>query len=163
MKNWPGRRSIEQHFERSVLIHEIAHCIAARALLGPNSVDCVVVRSDGSGFMNLRPSVKVSKGGKRIIASASDVFDQASDGDLMHHRGDVAAWREAKRRARVLLDAHLPEFWQLVSDLEKLGEVSGRHVDLVFELQEKANRIPQSLNRAHEQGLRYRDVIWATR
>jgi hypothetical protein len=124
---------------QSVAEHECAHCVAARALLGAGAVWRVVIRDDGTGFMDLNPSTRISKGSKRIIAAA---VDDASEQDLSHY-SDPKSWRLAREKARVLLDAHLPEFHQLVSDLEQLGEFSGSHVDLVFELHEKQRAKPR--------------------
>jgi hypothetical protein len=145
--------------QRNVTLHECAHCVVARALLGPGAVRRVVIRDDGTGLMELHPSTPTSRGSRRIIAAASGIVDDASECDLSHY-SDPEAWRVAREKARVLLDAHLPEFRQLVSDLEELGEFAGSHVDLVFELHEKQRAKPR-----HRDGgpLLYREQVWVVR
>jgi hypothetical protein len=166
--DWRQRKIIEQREDeehrRSTLRHEAAHAIVSTAL-NRGSVKRVVVRADGTGFCEVCPSVKVSRFGQQIIAAASGLVDSASPEDLEHHS---ERWPEARHNARVLLDAHMPEFEQLVVALEKLGDVPGSFVDLIFEMQEKVNRA--SAKRSHENvmtrqesGLRYRDLIWCTR
>jgi hypothetical protein len=155
---------------REIARHEAAHAVVSH-ILNPGSVKQVVVRSDGTGYVDVHPSVRVSVSGQRIIAAAPDVVTErgVSNEDLEHHRGDVAAWREAKDKARVLLANHRHAFDQLVILLEQLGRIDGSQVALVFELEEKEKRQRAELRwqdspvqRAVrvEPELRHREVVW---
>jgi hypothetical protein len=158
---------------RETARHAAAHACVSH-ILNPGSVKAVVVRSDGTGYVDVHPSVRVSTSGKRMIAAAPDIVTErgVSNGDLEHHRGDVAAWREAKDRARVLLANHQQAFDGLVRLLLELGEVDGRQVALVFELEEKEAKRQRAggelrwrespVQRAVrvEPELRHRGVVW---
>jgi hypothetical protein len=134
------------------------------------SVERVWVASDGRGCTDLRPSVKISKWGQRIIAAGGMAGELAIGGGTnpgslsgdMRRFESVDQWREALKRAEILLAGHMQVFHRLVEDLEAHGELPGSYIDTMFavEAAETSNRMRRVERRPAEPPMRRRTTPW---